>query len=285
MSEPVTEETLFFSCGDDRLLGVISRPPKNTVGRETGVVVVVGGPQYRAGSHRQFVQMARHLASRGVTCLRFDVRGMGDSEGELRSFEDLDDDIACAVRTLRTAEPALKRVVLWGLCDGASAALLYLQRQADPDVAGLVLLNPWVRSAQTLARTHVKHYYRQRLLQKSFWLKLLTGGVGGGALKGLAGSVRSARGDSASTEHGFQHRMALGWQCFAGPILLIISEADLTGREFEDAAAREPAWQAAMRKRPPHRVLLPGADHTCAVPGSKAQAEQAVIAWLERAFP
>ena len=44
----------------------------------TAVLVVVGGPQVRAGSHRHFVQLARHLATHGHAVMRFDVRGMGD---------------------------------------------------------------------------------------------------------------------------------------------------------------------------------------------------------------
>jgi hypothetical protein len=42
-------------------------------------------------------------------------------------------------------------------------------------IAGLVLLNPWVRSEVSLAQTHIKHYYGQRLLQGEFWRKLLSG--------------------------------------------------------------------------------------------------------------
>ena len=37
-----------------------------------------------------------------------------------------------------------------------------MQATRDPRVAGLALLNPWVRSDAGLARARVKHYYRQR---------------------------------------------------------------------------------------------------------------------------
>ncbi len=46
-----------------------------------GVLIVVGGPQYRVGSHRQFVLLARALAARGFAAMRFDCTGMGDSDG------------------------------------------------------------------------------------------------------------------------------------------------------------------------------------------------------------
>ena len=48
---------------------------------------MVGGPQYRVGSHRQFTLMARAFAAAGYPVLRFDYRGIGDSEGESRGFE------------------------------------------------------------------------------------------------------------------------------------------------------------------------------------------------------
>ena len=79
-----TETVLAFPCEGERLLGVVSAPEDALVTGDLGVVIVVGGPQVRAGSHRQFVQLARHLAAQGLPTLRFDVRGMGDSSGPQR---------------------------------------------------------------------------------------------------------------------------------------------------------------------------------------------------------
>lgn len=54
----MNEHALLLPCGQDTLVGVLSLPdaPSNTA-----VVIVVGGPQYRVGSHRQFVLLARAL--------------------------------------------------------------------------------------------------------------------------------------------------------------------------------------------------------------------------------
>ena len=41
-----------------------------------------------------------------------------------------------------------------------------------PGLVVSCLLNPWVRSDATIAKTYLKHYYGQRLLEKEFWAKL-----------------------------------------------------------------------------------------------------------------
>src|ERR1700758_722935 len=88
-----SETALTFLCGGERMLGILSRPD---VPATRGVLIMVGGPQYRVGSHRQFLLLARHLAAHGVPALRFDYRGMGDSEGGMRTFEHVEDDLRAA---------------------------------------------------------------------------------------------------------------------------------------------------------------------------------------------
>ena len=129
-------------------------PPK-------GLLIVVGGPQYRVGSHRQFTLLARHLAARGISVLRFDCRGMGDSEGERRTFEDFEDDLSCAIDKFFEEVPALKALVIWGLCDAASAALFYAYTRSTCGWFGIG--EPWVRTDQGVAKVYLKHYYLKRL--------------------------------------------------------------------------------------------------------------------------
>lgn len=276
------DEALVFDCVEDTLVGVLSQPAQPA--SHTALVIVVGGPQYRAGSHRQFVLLARAVAAAGFAALRFDVRGMGDSSGAARSFETLDDDIASAIDALQRRLPGVRRVVLWGLCDGASAALLYLQRRADPRVRGLCLLNPWVRSAAGLAQTQLRHYYLQRLRQPAFWRKLLRGGVAGHALRELGANLRLARGArrAPAALASYQERMAEGWAAFCGDTLLVLSGDDYTAREFADHAAGQPAWSGLLARPRVERVDLAGANHTFANAADRGRVESATLALLRR---
>src|SRR5438067_13744952 len=132
------ERAVSFDCQGERLYGVVSLP---AVPATRGVLSVAGGPQYRAGSHRQFTLLARSLAARGIAAMRFDYRGMGDSEGQMRDFEQVQDDIRAALDCFCATVPGLQELALWGLCDGASAISFYAAR--DVRVRGVALLNPW----------------------------------------------------------------------------------------------------------------------------------------------
>lgn len=275
-----TEETTLFACAGDTLLGILARPETPA---ETGVIVIVGGPQYRVGSHRQFVLLSRALAAAGYAVLRFDYRGMGDSEGQPRDFEAVSADIAAAIDALQARIPSVKQVALWGLCDGASAALLYCHETHDQRVSGLCLLNPWVRSEASLARTQVKHYYTQRLTQKEFWFKLLSGKVALGALSGFIQKLRlltSGPSQQTTVKQTFQQRMAIAWHSFSGQLLLLLSGEDYTAKEFLEHVGEDPAWKNALTN--PHLVChaLQGADHTFSDAGSGAMVENLTLSWL-----
>jgi exosortase A-associated hydrolase 1 len=283
MNGGYTESVLGFACEGEPLVGILAEPRGPAA--EVGVLIIVGGPQYRAGSHRQFTLLARHLAAHGHCALRFDYRSMGDSPGETRDFLGVDADIAAAIDALLAARPALKHVVLWGLCDAASAALLYVERQPDARVVGLALANPWVRSQASLARTHIKHYYGQRLLQAEFWSKLIRGGVGLGALKSLLRTIKEGR-SRPSDKRGFQERMSAGWRAVAtAPMLLMLSGQDYTAKEFLDHAATSADWAGLLVQNGVSRIDFPGADHTFS---DSTQLEALVTAthrWLQAFSP
>jgi uncharacterized protein len=287
------ETAVVFPCAGEELLGIVSSPAAPAAPPRHGVLIVVGGPQYRVGSHRMFVNLARHLAENGVAAMRFDARGMGDSSGPRQYFEDFDADIRAALDALFREVPSLRTAAIWGLCGGATAALLYVQGTRDARVGALALVNPWVRTDVTQAVTQVKHYYVQRLLQGDFWRKLLRGGVALASLSELWGALRlTARAASAARSTGRPQvreggndtdlgvRMAHAWAGFSaqgGRTLLILSERDYTAKEFLETANMHPVWQSNFTHPLARRVDLPEADHTFPQAEAHARVERATL--------
>lgn len=279
------ERPLVFACDGEQLLGILAEPAQMRGVRDLGFVIVVGGPQYRAGSHRQFVQLARAVAASGVPSLRFDVRGMGDSTGEFLGFEAIGQDIESAIMSLQRAMPNVKRVVLMGLCDGASAALLYVARSPGGPVSALCLLNPWVRSEQSLAQVQIKHYYKARLFDRSLWLKVARGQVGVAAgrdfLLSLFRRIFAKRGASATEQADFRTQMLKGAIQFQGHTLTLLSTNDLTAREFEELVNSSVEWRAALLRRGTI-VFLEGADHTLSSSKARLDLEGRIVEWLSK---
>ena len=286
------EEALIFDCEDERLVGILHLPQTASepeAPADTAVIVIVGGPQYRAGSHRQFVLLARALASAGYPVLRFDYRGMGDSSGAVRNFEQVSEDIKAAIDRLQQRLPSVQRVVLWGLCDGASAALLYADATHDTRVSGACLLNPWIRSDASLATTQLKHYYTRRLLAPDFWVKLFSGRVASGAMIELGQKVcLAATGRScvhAAEAHAvlrdsFQQCMARGWRRLGKSILLILSGNDYTAKEFIEHTHTVETWRDLLAQQSLQRHTLPNADHTFSDETARQAVERRTVDWL-----
>lgn len=276
------EQAFCFQCGRDELLGIITAPANP---EKTGVLIVVGGPQYRVGSHRQFFLLSRSLAEAAYPVMRFDSRGMGDSAGDLRNFEATTEDISSAIDAFFKRSPQMDRVVLWGLCDAATAALTYEWAKKDSRLGGFVLLNPWVRSEATLAQTHIKHYYTARLLQLEFWQKLFSGKLGIiRALSGFLGNLKAAQSGSSSTqnesESSFQEKMVEVLDKTQLPVLLILSGNDFVAKEFSEHASASSKLTAILQRPMLTQKIIPEADHTFSCAEWRGLVEQTTLSWL-----
>jgi len=282
----VAHHALAFACGSEWLAGVVTRPAQPL---RRGVLIAVGGPQYRVGSHRQFTLLANHLAQQGMAAMRFDYRGAGDSTGELATFEHVEPDLRAAADAFFEAVPELREIVIWGLCDAASAALFYAHK--DARVTGLVLLNPWIRSTGSEARAYLKHYYWHRLWSAEPWRKLLRGELDlRGSAQSLAGNVRHAmvNGESrgacaphpAADPKPLAARMAEGLSSFRGRVLLILSGNDLTAQEFMDVSGASRQWRRLLAAPRVSRRMLPEATHTFSSRAWRDRAASWTAEWM-----
>jgi exosortase A-associated hydrolase 1 len=238
--------------------------------RPAAVLMVTGGSQTRIGSHRMYERLARALAGAGYACLRFDRRGVGDSEGEDPGFRSSGPDIAAAAALLRSEAPHAERLIGFGLCDGATALALH---GGEAGLGGLILANPWLVEAEagTPPPAAVRRHYASRLTSADGWKKLLTGAFD--LRKLLAGLRRSA--DTAPSP--LADEMADALRQARLPTAVILCQGDATAI----AAERE-------LKRRPFRGLvgiaqrIPSDSHSFARPGDHEALFGSCLALLRR---
>lgn len=266
MLKAFDESVVTIGPSGAELVGVLTQPADRAATKAIGVVIVVGGPQTRVGSHRQFVLMARALAQDGYPCLRFDYTGMGDSPGPRPDFERAGPDIRRACDALVAQVPGCAKIALWGLCDGATAALFYAP--GDERVAAVIAANPWARSDATRSAALVSEHYGARLRSGEFWKKLMTGKVDviGAAREALSHLMRArVRRDSAGEpdpNDDLPARLARVLETSDTRVRLQLSGRDLTAAEFEIAmdssGLPRTRWADALR--------IGEADHTFSNP-------------------
>lgn len=283
----MTERYISIASGNATLSAILHTPATHstTDTPDTGVLIIVGGPQYRVGSHRQFVKLSRFLAMQHIPSMRLDSSGMGDSSGEKAQFYQQHTDIKLAIDAFCQQCPQLTKIVLWGLCDAASAALLYCYQQTDSRLAGLVLINPIVRQQHSHAWIMLKHYYRQQLGSKIFWYKVFTGKLN------LMQSIRSllsilkqfsftkneikvsSQADTLEvTAENYVKYMLAGWQAFKGKTLVITSGHDLTAQEFLQLCHNDRNWAACLQQA--LHLHIGDANHTFSTADWRSQVEQ-----------
>lgn len=165
--EPLKEQALHLGPRQ-ALVGILTPPPKGVAPRDQTIVMLNSGVIHRVGANRLHVELARNLARAGFRVLRFDLSGIGDSlprasqSGDL--LETVMEDIREAIDHVAGSDG---RVALFGLCSGASHALLYAPR--DERVNGLMLLDLWI--------PHTRGYHMRRawkrISRRRGWLNLI----------------------------------------------------------------------------------------------------------------
>lgn len=207
-----------FPCEADRLLGTL-----DAADGDTGVLIVSGGNEVRAGAHRGMATLSQALAARGLPAFRFDRRGVGDSGGANRGWEGSGPDIAAAAAAFRAEQPQLTRIVGFGNCDAATALALF-GRGAGADA--LVLANPWLGDDDPLPPpAAIRARYRERLRDPAEWLRLLRGGVN---LRRLVSGLRKAA--AAQPEQPLAARVAAALE--GVPLTLVLARGDRTAQNF-----------------------------------------------------
>lgn len=259
-------QPLSFSCEGADLAGTLHPAP----GR-IGVIIVTGGLQTRHGSHRGFVMLGDQLAKAGFPVLRFDRRGVGDSEGEDPGFRDSGADIAAAVAALRRACPDIRHIIGWGLCDGATALIL------NPDgFSRLILANPWTLDSDQVAplphTAAIKTHYAARIGSPRAWLRLLSGRVNLQAL--LGGILKIVRPAPVSATSASIIKSLTEYD---GKVLILLAGRDATALAF-GVLLRSPAFSHFAARATV--AVIDGATHTFPGAESERRMIEACLDWL-----
>nr|WP_166176268.1 hydrolase 1, exosortase A system-associated [Altererythrobacter segetis] len=238
-----------FACGGSALAATLDE-----AAAVNGLLIVTGGNEIRAGAFSSQAELASRISAAGHPVLRFDRRGVGDSEGVNFGFRHSAEDIAAALAAFRAHCPALERVIAFGNCDAASALMLAGGAGFD----GLVLSNPWTfendRSDAPPPPSAIRARYAEKLKNPRELLRLFTGKVN---LAKLARGLVSAS-TRQPAPSGLAEMMTQGLARFAGPVRLLIAERDRTGQAF----------LAGWDPNDPRLQRCAGADHAYSDEGS-----------------
>lgn len=221
----MTRHFTSFACEGATLWGTL-----DTAAGVNGLLIVSGGNEIRSGPWASQSLLAARIASAGFPVLRFDRRGVGDSDGPNGGFRTAAADIAAAIAAFRAQVPTLKRVIAYGNCDGASALMLAGGAGCDE----LVLSNPWTIEEDIAGEASpalpqvVRAHYLRRLTNPRALLRLLGGKV---SLRQLFASLRDAARPAAPPSTLAQELKARLAE-FSGPVSILLAGRDRTAQAF-----------------------------------------------------
>lgn len=237
---------LTFECQGARCGATLDTAPG-----KTGLLIVSGGNEIRAGAFNGQAQLAAEIAAAGFPVFRFDRRGIGDSEGENRGFRRSTKDIAAALLAFRAMAPQVERIVGFGNCDAASALML----AGGAGCEALVLSNPWTiedGEDATPPPAAIRARYLEKLKNPKEVIRLVSGGVD--LRKLVRGLLRASQPRSAPSS--LAEEMRRGLADFPGATRILLAEGDRTAQVFAER------WDAGDTRI----ARCPGADHAYSSP-------------------
>lgn len=261
---------LIFPCADDALVGTLDE-----AGGTTGLLIVTGGTQVRAGAHGGQARLAARVAAAGHPVFRFDRRGVGDSSGADPGFAASAPDIAAALASFRAVCPGLDRVIAFGLCDGATALALHHGPLA---IDTLILANPWlVQPTEGLPPpAAIRQRYRHNIADSMAWKRLLTNPA---KIIPLARGLRAAR---ARRPDPLADQVARALAASSASAHVLLADGDATAIACADAMAA-PAFRPLADRI--HRHRLASAAHSFAPPADADWLAARVLAILDGSIP
>jgi pimeloyl-ACP methyl ester carboxylesterase len=146
-SEQQIGETRESVVHADGVFGILTEPLAPS-SRETPTILLPNaGSAHHVGPNRLHVLLARRLASAGFRCVRFDLRGLGDSFVDQPAKENApylrtsSDVVAGVIAELRRSRDS-RSFILMGLCSGAHTSFHAVLDLSDAPIVESILINP-----------------------------------------------------------------------------------------------------------------------------------------------
>lgn len=159
-----------ITFGPANLVGILTQPdPYKVDSSAPGMIILNSGILHRPGASRLYVQVARTLAEDGVTSLRFDFSGIGDSEVRRDSVaieERFSQETVEAIDYLQSVT-GVEQAMVGGLCSGADGA--FWTGLADDRVVGIWQIDAFCYP--TIG--YYRRRYGRKLVKPSAWLNAI----------------------------------------------------------------------------------------------------------------
>jgi pimeloyl-ACP methyl ester carboxylesterase len=254
----------------------------------TAAVLFNAGLVHHIGSNRIYVTLARNLAAMGLSVLRFDFSGIGDSGPRLDKLpaeESKLDDARQAMDMLQQRW-GIGSFICIGLCAGGAAAAQV--GMADRRVKAMVLINSLLPNTPQTALMRDSQYYTQAMFNPRSWLKFLfLRSNYRGVWKAVSAKLRRAFGASSPYEAEMPD-IINQLKCFFNYIktdgirlLILFSESDIGDRYLQEVVG--PDYELLKQSGLMHIETLSGADHQVTPRACQRDLLASVTSWLRDA--
>lgn len=193
-----SEEITFTNSKDSiELAGTLTLPTGS--GKHPAVVLISGsGPQNRNSEvfgHKPFLVLADHLTKQGIAVLRFDDRGVDESEGDLSkaTSKDLANDVEAAVDFLKYRQAIkLNKIGLLGHSEGGLIAPIVAKITQDVDFI-ILLAGQGLRGDKNLL-------LQKKILEQKSGIDELTVNQGQQIFSGAYDLIRNSKEEELETK-------------------------------------------------------------------------------------
>lgn len=297
----------------DLLQGILHEPEPSTA-RGVCVLLLSPGIKGRVGPHRLYLKIAAGLVPLGFHVLRFDFRGLGDSEGELVEHELVDvynqvhggryvNDTIDALNWFQVTSD-IGRFVGSGLCGGSITALMAaeIDRRIECILGvGLPTIleggpENWARYVSSAQASALRTGYLRKLADPKSLLRFLTGKSSYSAIVRVfrllisdhPGGTEPREHEASSTPDSTNPRFASAFLAMLEsnrPMMLVFSENDRLRLQFADHFEQRHAARLQAKRHLYDVQVIPNANHVLSDQESVHELVRIAGSWLTTLYP